>query len=109
MATNRHEHHPSCRLDRSDPYCAALAVRGLSQERAYELAEEIWTASGTGRRTWRWRVWLVIGVALGSGLLVGLAAGAGLGWRMAVVAAWAVGGADLLHGRHGEAPNGWGS
>jgi hypothetical protein len=44
-----------------------------------------------------------------SGLLVGLAAGAGLGWRMAVVAAWAAGGVDLLLGRHGEAPSRWGS
>ena len=44
-----------------------------------------------------------------SGLLVGLAAGAGLGWRMAVVAAWAAGGVDLLLGRHGEPPSRWGS
>jgi hypothetical protein len=47
-------------------------------------------------------------VALSSGLLVGLTAGAGLGWRMAVLAAWAAGGADLLHGLRGEAPRGRG-
>ena len=104
MATQHHD--PTCRFDRHDGGCAALAVRRLSQERAYELAEEIWTASGAGRRTWWWRVWVVIAVALASGLLVGLTAGAGLGWRMAVLAAWAADGADLLFGRHGEPPRG---
>jgi hypothetical protein len=108
MATNHHEHDPTCRFDHHDAGCAALAVRRLSQERAHELAEEIWTASGTARRTW-WRLWVVITVAFGSGLPVGLTSGAGLGWRMAVLAAWAAGGADLLLGWHGDPPREWGT
>jgi hypothetical protein len=58
------------------------------------------------RRDWWWWVRMVIAVALGCGLLVGLAAGAPLGWRMAVLAAWAAGGADLLRGRHDETHTG---
>jgi hypothetical protein len=116
MAPTRHEHHPTCRFHQAGASCVALAVGRLSQERIYELAEEIWTASGTGRRN-RWRrVWVVLIIAIGSGLVVGLTAGAGLGGRMAVVAAWAAGGADLLLGRHGETPavgkyrrSGWGT
>jgi hypothetical protein len=103
MANERHGHDPTCRFDEAET-CVALAVRRLSRERVDELAEEIWTASDTGRRNRRWRVWVVITVALGSGLLVGLTAGGGLGWRMAVLAAWAAGGADLLLGRNGATP-----
>jgi hypothetical protein len=107
MAGKRHQHHPTCRVDQADVNCAALAVQRLSHDRVYRLAEEIWAASVGVRRSWR-RVRVVTTVALSSGLLVGLTAGAGLGWRMAVLTAWAAGGADLLHGSRGEAPRGRG-
>jgi hypothetical protein len=88
MANKRHGHEPTGRCAEAED-CAAVAVHRLSQERVDELAEEIWTASGAGRRNRRWRVRVVIISALGSGLLVGLTAGDGLGWRMAVLVAWA--------------------
>jgi hypothetical protein len=77
MANKRHGHEPTGRCAEAED-CAAVAVHRLSQERVDELAEEIWTASGAGRRNRRWRVRVIIS-ALGSGLLVGLTAGDGLG------------------------------
>jgi hypothetical protein len=47
MASKRHEGDRACRCDRDDAGCAALTVRRLSHERVRELAEEIWTASGS--------------------------------------------------------------
>ena len=102
MASNRHERNQACRCGRAHADCGALAVGLLSGERVHELAEEIWTASRAWPRDWWWRARMVTATALGCGLLVGLAAAARLGWRMAVLAAWAVGGADLLRGRRDE-------
>jgi hypothetical protein len=45
MADKRHEHHPTCRVDRVEVNCAALAVQRLSHDRVHQLAEEIWAAS----------------------------------------------------------------
>jgi hypothetical protein len=49
MQGRRHESEPRCGCDPTDLRCAALAVRQLSQDRARELAEEIWARS-TGSR-----------------------------------------------------------
>jgi hypothetical protein len=45
MAGERHDGRQVCRCNRADGSCAGLAVRRLSQERVWELAEEIWTTS----------------------------------------------------------------
>jgi Nuclease-related domain len=45
MASRGHHERRLCRCDRADGGCAGLAVRRLSPERVWELAEEIWTAS----------------------------------------------------------------
>jgi hypothetical protein len=47
MPSKRHEGDRACRCHRDDSGCAALTVRRLSHERVRELAEEIWTASGS--------------------------------------------------------------
>ena len=53
MAAKRHDDGRLCRCDRADGTCAGLAVRRLSQERVWELAEEIWTASSGDLRPTR--------------------------------------------------------
>jgi hypothetical protein len=45
MQGKRPEREHVCGCDRTDESCAALTVRQLSQERARELAEEIWARS----------------------------------------------------------------
>jgi hypothetical protein len=45
MAGRGHHEGRLCRCDRADGGCAGLAVRRLSPERVWELAEELWTAS----------------------------------------------------------------
>jgi hypothetical protein len=45
MAGRGHDEGRLCRCDRADGGCAGLAVRRLSPERVWELAEELWTAS----------------------------------------------------------------
>jgi hypothetical protein len=45
MAGRRHDEGRACLCDRPDGTCAGLLVRRLSQDRVWELAEEIWTAS----------------------------------------------------------------
>jgi hypothetical protein len=47
MARKRHEDDRACRCHQDDANCVALTVRRLSQERVLELAQEIWTASGS--------------------------------------------------------------
>jgi hypothetical protein len=45
MAGRRHDDGRVCLCDLPDGTCAGLLVRRLSQDRVWELAEEIWTAS----------------------------------------------------------------
>jgi Nuclease-related domain len=45
MAGRGHDEGRLCRCDRADGGCAGLAVRRLSPERVWELAEELWTVS----------------------------------------------------------------
>jgi len=45
MAGRRHDEGRACPCDLPDGTCAGLLVRRLSQDRVWELAEEIWTAS----------------------------------------------------------------
>jgi hypothetical protein len=45
MAGRRHDEGRVCLCDLPDGTCAGLLVRRLSQDRVWELAEEIWTAS----------------------------------------------------------------
>ena len=45
MAGRRHDEGRVCVCDAPDGTCAGLVVRRLSQDRVWELAEEIWTAS----------------------------------------------------------------
>jgi hypothetical protein len=45
MGGRRHDEGRVCLCDRPDGTCAGLAVRRLSRDRVWHLAEEIWTAS----------------------------------------------------------------
>jgi hypothetical protein len=58
------------------------------------------------RRRLSWRLGLVGAAALAGGLLVGLIQGAGLGWRTAVLSAWAAGVAHLTWHRRGDGSTG---
>jgi hypothetical protein len=73
---------------------------GASAQAAYRHCRE--QERGAWRHSLLWRAGAVAAAALGSGLLIGLAEGAQLGWRMAVVAAWAAGGADLFRRQRGD-------
>ena len=70
---------------------------GASAQAAYRRCRA--QARGAWRHGLLWRAGTVAAAAVGSGLLIGLAEGARLGWRMAVLAAWAAGGADLIRRR----------
>jgi hypothetical protein len=88
--------HPGTEDDQSrDPMgrSRGWSVRARSAGREQER--------GAWRHGLLWRAGAVAAAGLGSWLLIGLAAGARLGWRMALVAAWAAGGADLVRRQRG--------
>jgi hypothetical protein len=100
-ADKRNGSDRTCRCHQAHVDCVGVAVQRLSQEAqaAYQHRRE--QERGAWRHGLLWRAGAVAAAGLGSWLLIGLAAGARLGWRMALVAAWAAGGADLVRRQRG--------